>query len=381
MLAWMAQQPQQVLDAGNKPLGEFYANNPQPIELRTDAGRVAQHMMLHGYSKGGTVVSDAGPRMLPHELQAKDANGRDLFSCEQEGGMDPITRDGIHEVRKIVRQIPTWACAAVEHGLTDEQIAAGANRDAFNSEDDDISRHDNYPGRRHDERHIIKGVKADHGHAPVASLGSRTADGYAMDDPRVARRMEELCAPMIGKAALEGIRFDTGNASEVRLEVVAGTSDRLVENHRETIISALAEAGLAGAVLSNPHQFSGEFTLKFDHAVTNDASEMQKLEQAFLALRKGARGLVICERLLEDDIAPQLRKIESPNIINNAGTMIAGSKVAGTIAGGHALDGAAGRAGAPESGRARVRDAGPARKRWGTGPDAKSGSALDELTR
>jgi hypothetical protein len=375
MLAWMSQQPQQILEAKDMPLAKAFANGGEPIELRLDAGRVAQHIMLDGYSKGGNVVSDAGPRMLPHELQAKDGRGRDLFFCEQDGEMRPIARDGVHEVRKIVRQIPTWACASVEFGLTDEQIAAGANRTAFNSELDDISRHDNYPGRRHDERHIIKGVKEDNGHAPVTALGARTKDGYthgyAMDDPRVARRMEELCAPMIGKATLEGIRFDTGDANEIRLEVGPGTSDRLVETHRATIIEALERAGLEGAVLNNPHPFSGEFLLTFPHAVIHDTQAMQKLQQAFQALRSDAPGLVICERLLHDDIAAHIAHLQHPLATRAAGTVVQEVATRATL-----VDSPT----AAPQGRTRGAS-GASRPKWGTrGIDPKPGSALDDLT-
>jgi hypothetical protein len=179
--------------------------------------------------------------------------------------------------------------------------------------------------------------------------------------------MEELCAPMIGKAALEGIRFDTGNAKEIRLEVVPGTSDRLVmEEHRNTIITALEDAGLTGAVLHNPHPFSGEFTLTFDHEVTNDAHEMSKLKHAFQSLREGAPGLVICERLLNEDLALHLRRAaggqhEADTVVRNV------EAVARVVA-------------TDSTGRTRTGGDASSRARWGQGPDARPGSALHDLT-
>lgn len=367
MLAWMAQQPKRILSAGNKPLAKTLGHENTPIELRPDAARIAQHIMLEGYSKAGNVVSDAGPRLLPHELLAKNKDGQDIFFTEQDSQMQPISKDGIYEARKIIQQIPTWAMAAVEFGLTDEQIAAGARRVAFNSNADQISAHSNYEGRRHDERWMIEGVTADNGHAPVAALGSREETGYAMKDPRVRRRMEELCAPMIGKATLEGMYFDRGSANEVYLEMGAGTTDRIVRQHHQTILDALDAAGLKGVELTSTAPYACEFLLKFPYPVSNDPKAMQKLERAFHVLRQNAPGLVICERLLSEDLAQQVR-VAGGNI-NEAEptvseTIHAGAKVA-----------------AAPAGRAR----GGSEKRsgnggWATGPDAAPGSALDKLT-
>lgn len=368
MLAWMAQEPEQILSAKNKPLAEALGANNAPIELRPDAARIAQHIMLEGYSKAGNVVSDAGPRLLPHELLAKNKNGQDIFFTEQDSQMQPISKDGIYEAKKIIQQIPTWAMAAVEFGLTDEQIAVGSRRVAFNSTADQISAHSNYEGRRHDERWMIKGVTADNGHAPVAALGSREETGYAMKDPRVRRRMEELCAPMIGKATLEGIYFDRGSANEVYLEIGAGTTDRIVRQHHQTILDALDEAGLKGAELTSTAPYAGEFLLKFPYPVSNNPEAMQKLERAFQALRQDAPGLVICERLLNEDLASQLRVAGGK--INEAEPTVSEATLAGA------------RMAAAPAGRAR----GGSEKRsgdrgWGAGPDATTpGSAPDTLT-
>lgn len=368
MLAWMAQEPKRILAAKNKPLAEASANDNGPKELRPDAARIAQHVMLEGYSKAGNVVSDAGPRLLPHELLAKNKEGQDIFYCEQDSQMQPISKDGIFEARKIIQQIPTWAMAAVEFGLTDDQIAAGARRVAFNSTSDQISAHSNYEGRRHDERWMIEGVTADNGHAPVAALGSREETGYAMKDPRVRRRMEELCAPMIGKATLEGMYFNRGRASEIFLEMGAGTTDRIVKQHHQTILAALDAAGLKGAELTSTAPYAGEFLLKFPYSVSNDPEAMRNLERAFQMLRKDAPGLVICERLLNEDLAVQVR--------------VAGGKINEAAPVVHDVSALGVRVADPQaSGRARGGSQKPARnKGWGTGPDAKPGSALSKLT-
>lgn len=367
MLAWMAQEPKRILAAKNKPLAEALGANNAPIELRPDAARIAQHIMLEGYSKAGNVVSDAGPRLLPHELLAKNKDGQDIFFTEQDSQMQPISKDGIYEARKIIQQIPTWAMAAVEFGLTDEQIAAGARRVAFNSTADQISAHSNYDGRRHDERWMIEGVTADNGHAPVAALGSREETGYAMKDPRVRRRMEELCAPMIGKATLEGMYFNRGGANEVYLEMGAGTTDRIVRQHHQTILDALDAAGLKGAELTCTAPYAGEFVLKFPYPVSNDPKAMQKLERSFYVLRQNAPGLVICERLLNEDLASQLRAVGGK--INEAKPTVSEAIHAGA----RMADAPAGRARGGSEKRSGNRG-------WGTGPDAAPGSALDKLT-
>lgn len=304
--AMTAQSPSQVLKAGAQHLAHSLAPDAARIELRPDAARVAQHIFAEGYSKGGTVISDAVCRILPDEYQTKDAAGRDAYYCMQDGEMRPITKDGIYEVRKLVRQIPAWAMASVEFGLTDAQIAAGARRVAFNSEDDTISAHSNYTGRRYDERWIVKGVKHDNGHHPEDALGTRKEPGYAGKDPRIARRQKEMCAPMIGKATLDGVRFDQVSANEMVLEAGAGTSDRLImEEHADTILAHLKQHGLS-AKIENPFPHSGEYHLEFDEPIQGNRAAMKRLQQAFRDMRANAPGLVISDELIERDLAAQL---------------------------------------------------------------------------
>ena len=296
MLAAMVVDPQRILEAENKPLQEIFADGSK-IVLRTDAARVAQHFMQMGYSKGGNVVSDA-LRMLVDDLTAKTKEGP-LFYVQGDGnlrGIDPF------EVRSLMRQITTWAMASLEHELSPEIMRAGARRVAFNSTSDRISEHRNYASKSDDERWCIDGVKRDWGHNPEDALGTQEKPGYAMKDPRIRRRMVELCAPMINKATLAGVTFDVAEPSQLIIETGAGTSDR-VFNLREPIIrDAFKKCGFAVSEITHiPH--SGEFIVHFRNPLVKDFPTLNRLQDVFISLRKEANsGLVIADEVIKTQI-------------------------------------------------------------------------------
>ncbi len=283
MLAAMVKNPEQILQAGNGPFGGTR------IELRDDAARVAPHFMQMGYSKGGNVVSDS-LRMLSDDLMAGIDRGQPVFYQNAEHEPRPIDKFG---VRSLMRQITTWAMASIEHELSPKLIDNGARRVAFNSTSDSISAHQNYEGNKYDERWMIEGVKEHNGHDPVDALGSRERTGYAMKDPRINRRMVELCAPMIGKATIAGARFDKAQPHQLIIETGAGTSDRLFKTHQPTILKALADQGLDGATIDSENPHSSEFVVHFKASL--DSTAMGKLQDAFRQLREKAKGLVIAE--------------------------------------------------------------------------------------
>ena len=299
MLAAMVVDPQKVLEAENKPLREIFVNGEQ-IQLRPDAARVAQHFMQMGYSKGGNVVSDA-LRMLVDDLTAKTKNGA-LFQTVQEGewrAIDPF------EVRSLMRQITTWAMASLEHELSPEMLKAGARRVAFNSTSDTISAHKNYSGNRDDERWFIKGVKKDLGHNPEDALGTSKKSGYAMEDPRIRRRMVELCAPMIDKATIAGVKFDEREPKQMMIETGAGTSDRIFNARRENVLKAFQNSGFAVSGITNiPH--SGEFVVEFEQPLQKNLETLQALQDVFIALRSQKdSGLVIADEVIKTQIPEQ----------------------------------------------------------------------------
>lgn len=303
-LALMARHPEQILAAQGALLDEHYAADSPHIKLRHDAPRIANHLAMMGYSKGGNVVSDAGCRLLPHELQAKDGNGRELFYSAQNGEFRAISAEGIHEVRRLISPIPVWALGAVEHELTDEQLAAGASRVAFNGYHDYISIHGNYGDRPGDERVIGDVPLKELGHGPKDNLGTPDSPGSMMQSPRIRRRMEEVCAPMIGKATIEHWVPDYEDRRVIVLKTAPGTTDRLMmKMHKQAIEEAFAKQGLP-AQLEAPFRHSGEFWLRLDHPLTK--ADTPLIQKAFQYLRDERQGLLISDAISSPATSPQL---------------------------------------------------------------------------
>jgi hypothetical protein len=282
------------------------------IRLRPQAARIAQHIQLIGYSKGGNVVSDA-MRYLVTEMLSKDENGNDLVIVRRDNDhLLPVTKlYGERGVKSIVRNIGCMALAAREEAMSDEMLENGIHRVSANNRNDRVAFDNHYEDRPKDENYSVVGVTAGFGHGPEEAMGTREgASGYFMKNPRFRRRMMEFVAPHHGKASIGGIDFVSdyeGVKPFVRIKTTQGTTDEVFAQHKDTMLKALLKAGLKNVHLESVGANSRQFLLHAYHDFFNDPKSVEKLNKAFVALREGAPGLVIRQRILDVDLPNQLK--------------------------------------------------------------------------
>lgn len=302
--------------AQGEPTRLFSIDDPRPLSellpegthlfLSADAGRIAQHFQLMGYSKGGNVVSDA-LRYLEKELTAKHPDGHHIVRAPD--GESEHHGIGKYGARGILRNIDCASMAAKEVAFSEAQQEAGFNRVAFNNQHDDLTKSDHYESTDRDEKYMIRGVRSKAGHDPVDAMGDRTKRGYALDDPRVARRLREFFAPHHGKAALGRLIFDR-EEGVVQLKAAPGTPDAALAQFIPAMTEALGHAGLSGVRIEGNHVHQGLFTLHASDNLLEDPQAVRKLERGIAQLRRHADGLVIAQRILDTTIPAQLAQVE-----------------------------------------------------------------------
>jgi hypothetical protein len=280
-------------------------------------------------------------RYLVYELTSKRADGKDLYAVSP-GSPDISGEDctmNKQNVRGIVRSIGCMALAAVEVGMSQFDKDHGVRRVSINNQDDLISAHHNFKDSPDDERWIIEGNKAHLGHAPTHMMGRRKTKseltgedkelskefhyrGYALDDPRVARRVKEFFAPHYGKAAVAHVYFDEqAKDGTFILEAAAGTTRRmLMEGKSESGLTFAEKIRRALGVLfrvdPKPVPVPGEpdrFTIHCegaDFTNTKDLRAMEMLNRAFKHLRNPEqKGLVIAQEMIDEDIGKRLEQM------------------------------------------------------------------------
>lgn len=290
-----------------RPLAEIFADGRPRITLSADAGRIAQHFQLMGYSKGGNVVSDA-MRYLHAQLQAT-VNDRGVVRVATEDGYSIGTqRFGDYGLRRILHNINTASMAARELPFTETQKKHGLQRVAFNNIHDALTGSYEYPGSWNDEFYLIEGTRDKRGHDPEDAMGTREQSGYILNDARVSRRLKEFFAPHYGRAAIANIYFEEGN---VMLEAAPGTPDATLARYRETIESAMKQAGLRDAAMVGNDGHLGLFTLQARENLYNDPVALLKLKKAFTHLRGQAEGLVVAQSIMDEDIPSRISKLQT----------------------------------------------------------------------
>lgn len=296
-----------------RPLAEIFADNKERIRLTHDAGRVAQHFQLMGYSKGGNVVSDA-MRYLEHELRAVDKSGRDIIETPT-GEIEHvgINTFGSAVIRNLLRNIDTASIAAKELPLTEAQKKSGIQRVSFNNKYDDLTKHDDFPSSWHDEKYMIEGVREHQGHAPEDAMGNDDKSGYILNDPIINRRLREFFAPHYGKAAVAHLHFRTNlqgpREPGLVLETAAGTPDSMFETYKPAIIEALETAGLHDVAIDTDGGYIGQFRIRAREDIMRTPSALDKLQRAFTRLLKNTPGLVIAKNIIDSTIPEQIEKV------------------------------------------------------------------------
>jgi hypothetical protein len=272
------------------------------VQLSEDASRVAQHMSVMGFSKGGNVAKDS-MRYLENELCAKGRDGRDVVRTAWEPGYERgITQLGNYGVRCILHNINLGVVYARERPLNGRQKAHGINCVAFNNRNDPLTMGYDFPGSTNDEFYLLDGPE-ENAHAPQIALGTRTTPGTVMDESRVARRMREWFAPHYGRAAIANILFEEGR---VMLEAAPGTPDEKLADHGDTIAAALEKAGLHDVKLVGNHAHVGLFEIHTREQLFGDRLALKRLHGAFEGLRRAENGLVIAQSILDHDIPQQI---------------------------------------------------------------------------
>ncbi len=229
----------------------------EPLKLRPDAERVAQHIALIGYSKGGNVVSDA-MRLLVDELGKKRSDGRSLFYMVDKLRYESISPQDAHyvpvsaetakqtnrNIASIVKNIPLLSLAALEVPMAQRYKDAGVHRLSINNENDLISGHTSLmDSAAQDEVLWVKGTRDLLGHEPKHALGTKEEPGYILKNPQARRRVEEVFSALYGAAAIGALSFkyDAAHMQKNRLviEPAAGTPDALIIDHCKAIKAAL----------------------------------------------------------------------------------------------------------------------------------------------
>lgn len=290
-----------------RPLSEIFADKEDRIRLSPDARRIAQHFQLFGYSKGGNVVSDA-MRFLERDLQAVDKDNKGIIRTSKEDTTQDrgILRLKEYGVRSLLRNIDTFSYAARELPNSKYLKDNGVRRLGVNNEDDLLTKYHFYPSTPNDEFYVIKGIKERAGHAPEDMLGTRTTRGYALDDARVERRVKEFFAPHHGKAAIANLFLEN---DALKIESAPGTPDDTMASNRQVIVEALERAGLTNPKLVGNHYHIGVMEIQADEDVAHEPAALRKVGAAFADLRHSAKGLLIAEKITDEDVGRLARKM------------------------------------------------------------------------
>jgi hypothetical protein len=297
ILREMAQNPEDVEILREEP---FVRLQRQPLPLRADPERVAQHFQLIGYSKGGNVVSDAMRYLV---TQLSDAQGRPLVQLG-EG----------HTVRNLVRNIACMSIAALEVKMEERYKEQGVRRVSFNNENDVISGHMDFDSSWADHKWKIKGTAEHHGHDPEDALGTKEGRrGYVLDDPHVARVIKECVAPLYGKAAVSSISFEhplLANDNTVLLGTAPGTPDELLMSYSKEIARRLSLQGLHHVSVEPPNAHNGRaFFIRADEPIRTQAYAIKKLQKGVESLRSKTQGLVIADMIMERNFPDRLAAV------------------------------------------------------------------------
>ncbi len=305
MLSLIVQQPEKI-DLNARALTE----SAEPIRLREDAGAVLQHIKLAGYSKGGSIVTDA-VRYLILELQHADAQGKRTFDAPQkyDPSADPNHAYAPISDKAITGLMHNIGLLCVNPGitpLTERERSLGMRRLTIRNKLDRISAHMFRKHDRegtfgmHDDVYVISGKSSgDLGHSPEGSLGTKDKAGYLIDESltrpedlptlqEIKGRLRSFFASCYNKVGISHVHFDPhqlGDQLEARIEFSTGVSEVDVFGSgpggaRINIIrDALEKAGLSHVSWEWDMGDTSQCFVRF-HA-PHDGKPVDRLKQAF----------------------------------------------------------------------------------------------------
>ncbi len=212
------------LEFYRKPLIEY----DPPLKLRPDADQVLQHIKLAGYSKGGTIVTDA-LRFLALQLEHPNDLGKSSFVDHTGKTIDHTD---------ITRMMSHMGILCVNPGITPLSIREqdlGIRRMSVRNDNDIVTSHlfANYAKEEklrikvdasgdYDNVYVVNGTKDHLGHGIEDALGSRDKPGYIMNSGG-----EESEVKMQVKSRLQSFFascYDKVGISQVKLSAQGGDS-------------------------------------------------------------------------------------------------------------------------------------------------------------
>ncbi len=282
MLSLIVKDPKTVMAARTE---EAILSPEQPLVLRVDADKVMQHIKLVGYSRGGSIVTDA-ERLLILQLQHKGA---------------VVTYDGQPmDDEKITNLMQNTGIVCVNPGiypLSARDQALGMRRITIRNRLDVISRHffAEHTERfkhRHDTVYQVDGA-ADHaGHGIEDALGDEDKLGYIIDeDKAVAADRETLrrfrthiqafFAPCHDKVGVSHIYTKEKVEEGCDIQFSSGTGHELIGAVLPKITQECEKMGLKNVSI-NAVQWHGRTLYHVSYAP--DTKAYDKLAKALTAL-------------------------------------------------------------------------------------------------
>lgn len=265
ILSLIVQKPEQLGEI-NRPNDPAFYRDPfitpaTAIKLRPDADDVLQHIKLAGYSKGGTIVTDALRFLI---LQLEHLNhGKACF--QDHAGKDISAQD-------IARMMTHMGVLCVNPGINPLSVREqqlGIRRMTVRNDNDIVTSHlfkkyadDPDSGIKIDASgdvdnvYVVNGSKDNLGHGIEEALGSRKNAGYLMSthdqDPEyvvkaeIKSRLQSFFASCYGKMGLSQVKLETdGSECALKVELSTGvTFEQFKDGKRPAIIEGvLKKAG------------------------------------------------------------------------------------------------------------------------------------------
>lgn len=239
ILKLMVEDPQKVDIASPQDVRENgikmkLTQSDEPIVLRKDAAKIAQHIKLMGYSKGGNTVTDA-LRYLLRELRQPGPDGKGTMFVQRLNDKHAPMPLNVHLISAIMRNLGLLSVAAGEVPLTAEEKAYGMRRMSVVNKNDIIANHfkagDEGRYGTDDDFYYIEGTKRKLGHDPEDALGTFRVgqdgqemrhSGYLLQDADVKDRLRCYFASTFDRVAISDIKVRPhiqGSADPDRIEI------------------------------------------------------------------------------------------------------------------------------------------------------------------
>ncbi len=285
-----------------------------PIALRKDAEKVAQHIHLMGYSRGGNTVTDA-MRYVVHELQELSRNGNLVRAGDATTPAHPM---GEAEIAGVIKNISLLSMAAGEIPLSPKEIKSGIRRVNVISDKDLIAGHFT-AGFLHEEHmgddlyKVRNGTSTGLGHDHVDALGGvrknergqlEEVEGFMVKDPAVRDALRSLLMPMLGKACIsdiEPLAYNGGKNIRLIVRSPAGTTAEMVETIRGFLEDKLSQIeGAEGVTITHANHSTSLIINGLDG--TNSVAVLQGLKNALEELNAPGHEheVTINPRIIED---------------------------------------------------------------------------------